>query len=115
VGHLAKECPGTGPICLCCKTVGHKVKDCPRMIAKVERMNMRQENYQETKGMLENHKEKESKKAQTMLLQLTETMNDHKDVSLLEILKVKQRINTRIGDFDIDCVLYEETQVNIMT
>jgi hypothetical protein len=50
-----------------------------------------------------------------MLLQLKETMNDHKDVSLPEILKVKQRISARIGDFDIGCVLDEETQVNIMT
>jgi hypothetical protein len=42
-------------------------------------------------------------------------MNVHKDVSLPEILKVKQHISTRIEDFDIDCVLDEETQVNIMT
>jgi hypothetical protein len=42
-------------------------------------------------------------------------MNDHKDVNLLEILKVKHRISMRIEDFDIDCVLDEETQVNIMT
>jgi hypothetical protein len=42
-------------------------------------------------------------------------MDDHKDVSLSEILKEKQHINTRIGDFDIDFVLDEETQVNIMT
>jgi hypothetical protein len=42
-------------------------------------------------------------------------MNDHKDVSLPKILKVKQCINEIIGDFDIDCVLDEETQVNIMT
>jgi hypothetical protein len=41
-------------------------------------------------------------------------MDDHKDVSLLEILKVKQHISAIIGDFDIDCVLDEETQVNIM-
>jgi predicted DNA binding CopG/RHH family protein len=112
--HLAKECPGVGPICLCCKIVGHEVEDCPRMIAKVERMNMRQENYQETKDMLENNKEKESEKSQTMLLQFKETMNDHKDVSLPEFLKVKQRINTRIGDFDIECVMDEEKQINIM-
>jgi hypothetical protein len=46
-GHIAKECPGIGPIYLCCKIVGHEVEDCPKMIAKVERMNMRQENYQE--------------------------------------------------------------------
>jgi hypothetical protein len=42
-------------------------------------------------------------------------MNDHKEVNLLNILKVKQCISTRIGYFDIDCVLDEETQVNIMT
>jgi hypothetical protein len=41
-------------------------------------------------------------------------MDVHKDVSLPEILKVKQSISTRIEDFDIDCVLDEETQVNIM-
>jgi hypothetical protein len=57
--HIAKECPSIGPICLCCKVVGHEVEDCPRMIDKVERMNMRQEKYQETKSMLENQKEKE--------------------------------------------------------
>jgi hypothetical protein len=34
--HLAKEFPGTSPICLCCKIVGHEVEDCPKMIAKVE-------------------------------------------------------------------------------
>jgi uncharacterized protein involved in tolerance to divalent cations len=70
-GHIAKECPGTGPICLCCKIVGHEFEHCLRMIAKVKRMNMRQENYeesQETNTMLKNHKEKESEKAQTVLL-----------------------------------------------
>jgi hypothetical protein len=54
-GHIAKECPGTGLICLCCKSIGHRVEDFPRMIAKVEKMNMRQENYeggQRTKDML---------------------------------------------------------------
>jgi hypothetical protein len=84
------------------------------MIAKVEKMNMRQENYkegQETKDMLENQKEKESEKAQTML---KEVMDDHRDISLPEILKEKQCIVTRIEDFDIDCVLDEETHVNIM-
>jgi hypothetical protein len=65
--------------------------------------------------MLENKKEKESEKSHTVLVQLKELMDDHKDVSLLGILKVKQRISVRIEDFDIDCVLDEETQVNIMT
>jgi hypothetical protein len=41
-------------------------------------------------------------------------MDDHKDLSLSEILKEKQRIVTNIEDFDIDCVLDEETHVNIM-
>jgi hypothetical protein len=50
-----------------------------------------------------------------MLAQLKEVMNDHKDVNLPEILKEKQCIGTRIGDFDIDYVLDEETQMNIMT
>jgi hypothetical protein len=112
-GHLAKECPGRGPIFLCCKATGHEVLDFPRMIAKVEKMNMRQENHeegQETKNMLKNQKESE-----TILLQMKETLNDHRDINLSEILKEKECIETRIGDFDIDCVLDEETQVNIMT
>jgi hypothetical protein len=82
-------------------------------------MNIRQKNYeksQETKGILEGHKKKRSEEVQTMLLQLEETMDAHKDVSLLESLKAKQHISARIEDFDIDCiVLDEETQVNIMT
>ena len=68
-------------------------------------MNMRQENYEEspdTKSVLENHKEKESEKSQSMLLHLKEMMDVHKDVSLPEILKEKQRISERIEDFDID-------------
>jgi hypothetical protein len=72
------------------------------MIAKVEKMNMRQENHeegQETKNMLEHQKESE-----TILLQMKETLNDHRDISLPEILKEKECIETRIGDFDIDCV-----------
>ena len=47
-GHIAKEFPSIGPICLFCKIIGHEVEDCPKMIAKVERMNMRQENYEES-------------------------------------------------------------------
>ena len=96
--HLAKECPVVGAIFLCCKVFGHEVEDCPRIIAKFEGMNIRQENYeksQETKGMLESHKEKESEKVQTTLVQLKETMDVHKDASLPEILKVKQCISAR--------------------
>jgi hypothetical protein len=46
---------------------------------------------------------------------MKETLNDHIDTSLSEILKEKECIETRIGDFDIDCVLDAETQVNIVT
>ena len=35
-GHVAKECPGGRPSCLCCKAMDHKVLDCPRMIVKLE-------------------------------------------------------------------------------
>jgi hypothetical protein len=114
LGHISKEFPGIGPLCICCKAIGHEVEVFPRMIAKVENMNMRQENYkegQETKGMLENHK---NKKLETMLLQLKEVMDDHRDISLPEILKERKCIVTRIKYFDIDCVLDEETHVNIM-
>jgi hypothetical protein len=93
-GHLAKEYPGRGPIFLCCKATGHEVLDFPRMIVNVEKMNMRQENPeegQETKNMLENQKE-----SKAILLQMKETLNDHRDISLLEILKDKKFIETRI-------------------
>jgi hypothetical protein len=86
-GHLAKEFPGRGPSCLCCKAMDHEVLDFPRMIAKVEKMNMRQENHeigQETKDMIEPQKESE-----TVLLQMKETLNDHRDINLSEILKEK--------------------------
>jgi hypothetical protein len=83
------------------------------MIAKVENMNMRQENHEEgpeTKNTIKNQKELEA-----ILLQMKETLNDHRDISLSDILKEKECIETRIGDFDIECVLDAETKVNIMT
>jgi hypothetical protein len=43
-GHLAKKCPGRRPSCICCKDMDHEVLDFPRMIAKLESMNIRQEN-----------------------------------------------------------------------
>jgi hypothetical protein len=54
--RLAKECPGVGPTFISCKYIGHVVLDFPKMIAKFEKMNMRQENHeevQETKPMVE--------------------------------------------------------------
>jgi hypothetical protein len=46
---------------------------------------------------------------------MKETLNDHRDISLSEILKEKECIEARIGDFDLDCVLDAETHVNIVT
>ena len=54
--HLAKEYPGRRPSFLFCQAMDHEVLDCPRMIDKVERMNMIQENPeedQETNTMVE--------------------------------------------------------------
>jgi hypothetical protein len=90
----------------------HEVLDCPRVIAKLEGMNMRQENPKadpETKIMTEPQKESEK-----VLLQMNKTLNDHQHINLSEMFKEKEYLEERIGDFDIDCVLDEETQVNIM-
>jgi hypothetical protein len=59
-GHISKEFPSRGPIFLCCKATRHEILDFPRMIAKVEKMNMRQEDHeegQEIKNMFKNQKE----------------------------------------------------------
>jgi hypothetical protein len=45
---------------------------------------------------------------------MRDTFNDHQHVRLSEIFKEKEKIEARIGDFDIDCTLDKETQVNIM-
>jgi hypothetical protein len=69
----------------------HEVLDCPRMIAKVEKMNMKQENYetsQENKDMIEPQKESE-----TVLLQMKETLNDHRNINLSEVLKERVHRN----------------------
>jgi hypothetical protein len=55
------------------------------------------------------------KESEKVLLQMKETLNDHRHVTLLEIFKEKECIEVRIRDFDIDYVIDEETQVNIMT
>jgi hypothetical protein len=53
--------------------------------------------------------EEPQKESETVLIQMKETMNDHRNTNLSEILKEKECIETRIGDFDIDCVLDKET------
>jgi hypothetical protein len=110
LGHLAKECPGGRTSCLCCKALDHEVLDCPRMIARLEKMNLREENLKADPQIAETQKESEK-----MLLQMKETLNDHRHIRLSEIFKEKECIEVRIEDFDIDCVLDEETQVNVMT
>jgi hypothetical protein len=110
--HLAKEFPGRRPSCRCCKAMDHEVLDCPRMIANVERMNMRQDDHK--KGQSTKIMEEPQKELEKVLLQMKETLNDHRHISLSDIFKEKACIEVRIGDFDIDCFLDEETQVNIM-
>jgi hypothetical protein len=59
-GHLAKECPRRNPSCLCCQAMDHEVLDFPKMIDRLEKMNMEQENPegdQETKIIEEPQKE----------------------------------------------------------
>jgi hypothetical protein len=80
LGHLAKDFPDRIPSCLCYKAMDHKILDFPRMISKLERMNMRSENPeegQETKTMVEPQKESE-----TVLLRMKETLNDYRNINL---------------------------------
>jgi hypothetical protein len=88
--HLSKECPERKPSCLCCKAVDHEVLDFPRMIVRIEKLNVEQANhegYQETKII-----EEPQKVLEIMLLKMKETMNEHKDASLSEIFKEKEKI-----------------------
>jgi hypothetical protein len=87
----------------------HEVLDCPRMIAKLEGMNLNQENPKE-----DLEKEKPQQESEKVLIQIKETLNDHRHVNLSEIFKEKECIKERIGEFNIDCVLDEETHMNIM-
>jgi hypothetical protein len=80
------------------------------MIYKLRRMNLNEENPKADPEIVEPRKE--SKK---VLLQMKDTLNDHQHVRLPEIFKEKECIEARIGDFDIDSFLDEETPVNIMS
>jgi hypothetical protein len=66
--------------CLYCKAMDHEVLDFPRMIAKLERINLNEGHPKE-----EPHKESEK-----VLMKMQETLNDHRDLSLLEIFKKKE-------------------------
>ena len=87
----------------------HEVLDFPRMIARLEKLNIEKEGDPETQII-----EEPQKKSEKVLMKMKETLNDHRDLRLLEIFKKKEQIEVRIGNFDIDCVLDEETLVNIM-
>ena len=47
------------------------------------------------------------KESEKVLIQMKETLKEHKDVQLLEIFKEKEQVEARLGDFDIDCILDE--------
>jgi hypothetical protein len=79
------------------------------MIAKHEIMNLNEENPKEDPKIVEPQQELEK-----VLLQMKDTLNDHRHVRLPDIFKQKECNEARIGDFDIDSVLDEETLVNIM-
>jgi hypothetical protein len=67
------------------------------------------------KGMNPNPKDyPKIAKPHKLLIQMKETLNEHRHVILSEIFKEKECIKVRIGDFNNDCVLDEETQMNIM-
>jgi hypothetical protein len=105
LGHLSKECPGRKHSCLCCKYMDNEVLDCPRMIAKIDLMNMRHENPKE--GYETETMEEPQKELENLLLQMKETLKDHRNINLSKIFKEKECIEERIGDFDIYCVLDE--------
>ena len=53
--------------------------------------------------------EEPQKESEKVLLQMKDTLNDHIHVSLSEVFNEKEFLEARIGDFDTDCVLDEET------
>jgi hypothetical protein len=79
------------------------------MIVKLERMNLNEQNPKIAVEIDESQKESEK-----VLIQMKETLKEHKYVQLPEIFKEKEQVEARLGDFDIHCILDEETQVNIM-
>jgi hypothetical protein len=83
---------------------------CPRMISKIEGMNLNEENPKADLEITEPQRESEK-----ILLQMKDTLNDHRHVRLSEVFNEKECIEVRIGDFNVDCVMDEETQLNVRT
>jgi hypothetical protein len=85
--HLAKEFPGGRPSCLCCKALDHEVLDFPRMISKIEGMNLKEENPKADPEIKEPQRESDK-----MLLQIQDILNDHRHVRLSEVFNKKECI-----------------------
>ena len=66
------------------KSLDHEVLDFPRMIAKLERMNLNEEKPKEYLEIVEPQQESDK-----VLLQRKDTLNDHGHIKLLEIFKEK--------------------------
>ena len=65
----------------------HEVLDCHRMISKLERMNMRQGDHEQSQEI--DIMKKPQKESEKVLLQMKETLNDHRYISLSEVFKEK--------------------------
>ena len=66
------------------------------MIARLEKMNLHEENLKADPQIAKIQKESEK-----VLIQVKETLNDHRHVSLSEIFKEKECIEARIGDLTL--------------
>ena len=62
----------------------HEVLDFPRMITNLEGMNLNQENPK-----VDPEKAEPQQESEKVLIQIKETLNDHRHVSLSEIFKEK--------------------------
>jgi hypothetical protein len=82
----------------------HEVLDFSIMIAKLEEMNLNKEDPKIDPEMAKPQKESEK-----LLLKINETLNDHFHVRLSDIFTEKECIEVRIGDFNIEYILDEET------
>jgi hypothetical protein len=65
----------------------HEVLDFPRMISKIQEMNMEQEKHE--KDLEINTMENPQKELETVLLQMQETLNDNKDINYQRYSKRK--------------------------
>jgi hypothetical protein len=69
----------------------HEVLYFPIMIARLKNLNTEKEGDPETRII-----EELWKKSEKVLMKMKETLNDHRDLGLLEIFKKKEQIEVRI-------------------